>query len=93
MLNFRCLIFDVIKGVFHLSGIFDLRPLVSTYVNEAVGMSTEEAEKNSPLSERNVETLVENLVEKNQNFRTFILVGEYDSPAFKLQGENFEKVK
>jgi arylformamidase len=79
-------------GVVHLSGIFDLKPIVSTYVNEAVGMSLEEAESNSPLSEKNVEKLVENLIEKRQNFRTMILVGQYESPAFIQQGENLAKV-
>ena len=55
-------------------------------------MSLEEAEANSPLSVRNVQIYVENLIEKNAEFETIILVGEHESPAFKLQGEKLSKV-
>ena len=55
-------------------------------------MSLEEAEANSPLSDRNVQIYVENLIEKNAEFETIILVGEHESPAFKLQGEKLSKV-
>ena len=38
-----------IRSVTLLSGVFDLRPLPLTYVNDAVGMSAEDALRNSPL--------------------------------------------
>ena len=64
----------------------------STYVNEPLGLTVEEAEANSPLSEEKVEIFVENLVDKNPDFRTMVVVAEYESPAFKLQGEKFSQV-
>ena len=32
-----------------MAGVFDLRPLVTTYVNEPLNLSTEDSERNSPL--------------------------------------------
>lgn len=38
-----------IAGAILLSGVYELEPLVQTGINEAVGMSVEEARRNSPL--------------------------------------------
>jgi len=40
---------DVIKGVCAVSGIYDLEPIRLSYVNEPLGMNTEEAAENSPM--------------------------------------------
>ena len=40
---------NIIKGVCAVSGIYDLQPLLSTYVNEALKMDSVEAQANSPL--------------------------------------------
>ena len=32
-----------------MAGVYDLRPLVTTYVNEPLKLSSEDAERNSPL--------------------------------------------
>ena len=32
-----------------MAGVFDLRPLVTTYVNEPLNLSVEDSERNSPL--------------------------------------------
>ena len=32
-----------------MAGVFDLRPLVTTYVNEPLNLSIEDSERNSPL--------------------------------------------
>lgn len=37
-----------IAGVILMSGVFDLRPIPLTYVNDAVGMTSEDALRNSP---------------------------------------------
>lgn len=41
---------NVIKGICAVSGIYDLKPLVQTYVNDPLKMSVNEADENSPLS-------------------------------------------
>ena len=40
---------DIIKGATLMSGIYDLRPLCHTYVNEPLGMNESEATRLSPL--------------------------------------------
>jgi len=40
---------NTIKGVCAISGVFDLEPIVLTYVNDVVGMDTKEALLNSPI--------------------------------------------
>jgi arylformamidase len=40
---------NIVKGVCAVSGIYDLQPLLSTYVNDALKMDASEAEANSPL--------------------------------------------
>lgn len=39
---------NIIKGVCAVSGIYDLQPLLSTYVNDALNMDIDEAKTNSP---------------------------------------------
>jgi arylformamidase len=40
---------DLVKGGVSLSGLFDLRPLIDTTINDKVGMDEETALRNSPL--------------------------------------------
>jgi arylformamidase len=40
---------DLIKGVCAISGVFDLEPVRLCYVNDVLGMDTEEARLNSPI--------------------------------------------
>lgn len=40
---------DLVKGGVSISGLFDLRPLINTTINEKVGMDEETALRNSPL--------------------------------------------
>lgn len=39
---------DKLSAVFSLAGLFDLRPLTNCYVNDAIGMTKDEAERLSP---------------------------------------------
>ena len=56
-----------------LSGIYDLRPLVETYVNEVVGLSLSEAEELSPL------------LWSPPQVPAVVAYGENETDAFKLQ--------
>jgi arylformamidase len=40
---------NIIKGVCAVSGIYDLQPLLPTYVNDALKMDSDEAKANSPI--------------------------------------------
>lgn len=82
---------SIFRGVVHLSGIFELQPLVRTYVNDPLGMTLEEARLMSPLDDENVTIVSENLIEKCPNFRTVILVADYEAPPFKMDAEKLAK--
>jgi hypothetical protein len=77
----------IFKGVVHLSGIFDLTPLVPTTINMALKMDQKEAEENSPLL--NTTHMANNFHMKRQDFAILVIVGEYDSPAFISQGQDY----
>ena len=67
-----------IKGIIPISGVFDLRPLVKTSMNNAIQLTEEEAtrlclHRDLPLP---------------SSMKVLILVGEDESPAFIKQSEN-----
>lgn len=65
-----------IESLFLISGIYDLQPLVGTYINEPLALDAERAERLSPLCQ----TL--------HGLPSLQLVhGELDPPAFRAQGE------
>ncbi|CAN5274714.1 alpha/beta hydrolase [soil metagenome] len=64
-----------------LSGVFDLRPIPLTYINDAVGLSAAEAEALSPLLMLDSEPV--NLPP------TLVAVGEHETSEFKRQSAAF----
>nr|ACO14724.1 Probable arylformamidase [Caligus clemensi] len=75
---------SMFKAVFHLSGVFRLKPLLKTYVNDKLQMDEELAERLSPLSLGNLRKLGETALP-----HTFIIAGEKDSPLFIEQAKEF----
>ncbi|NWJ04248.1 KFA formamidase, partial [Crypturellus undulatus] len=67
-----------IKGAVLVSGIYDLEPLVHTYVNEALGMSREVAQRNSPV--RRVGPA---------GCAVLVAVAQHDSPEFRRQSHEY----
>ncbi|XP_056405808.1 kynurenine formamidase isoform X2 [Hyla sarda] len=68
-----------IKGAFLVSGVYDLLPIIHTYVNDALKMSREVALKNSPIQcVRQINTGACPMV---------IVVAEHDSPEFHRQSQ------
>jgi arylformamidase len=64
-----------------VSGVFDLRPLVGTSINEAVGLTSDTAYQQSPL------------FFVHQGFpRALVCWGEIETRSFKLQSETFANV-
>ncbi|KAJ8251464.1 hypothetical protein GJAV_G00221630 [Gymnothorax javanicus] len=74
-----------IKGAFLVSGIYDLLPILSTYVNEPLKMTEEVVRKNSPIQ------LVPDLKRSSSACRIVVVVGQHDSPEFRRQSEDFFK--
>ncbi|KAJ0033280.1 hypothetical protein NQD34_000387 [Periophthalmus magnuspinnatus] len=75
-----------IKGAFLVSGIYDLLPIVSTYVNEPLKMTEEVAIRNSPT------TLIQQLKSSSSGCHIVVAVAEHDSPEFRLQSEEYYKM-
>lgn len=71
----------LIRGLVLLSGVYDLAPLVDTYVNEAVGLDQAAAERNSPLA----------LVRPGAAVPTPTVIawGEHETGAFRCQSARF----
>ncbi|XP_061080866.1 kynurenine formamidase-like isoform X2 [Conger conger] len=74
-----------IKGAFLVSGIYDLLPILSTYVNGPLKMTEEVALRNSPIC------LIPELKHSSSACHIVIVVGQHDSPEFWKQSDDFFK--
>ncbi|XP_051529329.1 kynurenine formamidase isoform X1 [Myxocyprinus asiaticus] len=74
-----------IKGAFLVSGIYDLQPILSTYVNEPLKMTEEVALRNSP------SRLLSQLQLSSSSCHIVIAVAQNDSPEFRKQSEEYFK--
>lgn len=75
-----------IKGAFLVSGIYDLLPIVSTYVNEPLKMTEEVAKRNSPTA------MVQQLKTSSSDCHIIVAVAQHDSPEFRKQSEEYYKM-
>ena len=75
-----------VEGVVHLSGIFDVSPILSTSVNiPAMKLTTTTAERLSPAGQANLTSLAV----VGRHVKHWVVVGEHDSPAFKQQARSY----
>ncbi|KAI0212354.1 Kynurenine formamidase [Lamellibrachia satsuma] len=75
----------LIKSAILVSGIYDLRPLIDTSVNEPLGMSRDSAWASSPASH------VTELCERCNDMEVLVVVSQHDSPEFHQQSQQFEQ--
>eukprot|EP00112_Aurelia_sp_Birch-Aquarium-sp1_P006746 Seg1738.14 transcript_id=Seg1738.14/GoldUCD/mRNA.D3Y31 product="Kynurenine formamidase" protein_id=Seg1738.14/GoldUCD/D3Y31 len=73
-----------ITGIIPISGIYDLRPIVETYVNDPLQMDEHEALLLSPMNYMNE-------MKNNSQCQILCLIGEYESPEFHRQSKEFSK--
>lgn len=71
----------LLKGFILVSGIYDLRPLVNTYVNDPLKMTEESAAKISPL------LFCDEIVKYSKDRTVLIAFAKYDSEEFIRQGQ------
>ena len=71
---------DGIESLFLISGIYDLQPLVGTYINKALKLDAERAKQLSPLCQ-----------ELHGLPPLQLVYGELDPPAFRTQGETLKE--
>jgi len=76
---------SLVRGVVHLSGVFDLLPVIKTSINRALGMTQSQALKYSPLN------MIEEVSRYASHVIHLLVVGEDDSPAFHKQTEEYRQ--
>jgi arylformamidase len=74
-----------IRAILPISGVFDLRPLTQTDINDNLKMSREEARSFSPL-------FMNDCFLNRNNIQILLAFGEEDSTAFKEQSHCYKKV-
>ncbi|XP_027523248.1 kynurenine formamidase isoform X1 [Corapipo altera] len=71
------------SGAVLVSGVYDLEPILHTYVNDALNMSWEVAQRNSPM--RHVAPAVPAACE------VLVVVAQHDSPEFRRQSQEYSQ--
>ncbi|XP_070581828.1 kynurenine formamidase-like [Ptychodera flava] len=74
---------DIIKGMLLFSGVFDVTPLVHTYVNKPLKMTEAEAKAVSPVK------YIKESCQLSKHCKIIAAVGEHDPPAFLQQSEDY----
>ncbi|NXE16879.1 KFA formamidase, partial [Lophotis ruficrista] len=72
-----------IKGAVLVSGVYDLEPLLHTYVNDALDMSREVAQRNSPMLRVTPPAPAAAACE------VLVAVAQHDSPEFRRQSQEY----
>ncbi|XP_031430774.1 kynurenine formamidase [Clupea harengus] len=72
-----------IDGAFLVSGIYDIVPIISTYVNEPLKMTKEVALRNSPTQ------LLQQLKVSSTTSEIVVAVAQFDSPEFRRQSKDY----
>ncbi|XP_042658709.1 kynurenine formamidase isoform X3 [Tyto alba] len=72
-----------IKGAVLVSGIYDLEPILHTYVNDALNMSREVAQRNSPMLR------VAPAAPAAAACEVLVAVAQHDSPEFRRQSQEY----
>lgn len=79
---------SLLKGLIFISGVYDLVPLLPTYINKPLGMDSVVAQKYSPalLLERGGGAALHACM---QRMRVLVVIAENESPAFHQQSRRF----
>ncbi|XP_074463378.1 kynurenine formamidase isoform X6 [Larus michahellis] len=70
-----------IKGAVLVSGVYDLEPILHTYVNDALNMSREVAQRNSPM------LCIPSAAP--MSCEVLVAVAQHDSPEFRRQSQEY----
>ncbi|XP_061866741.1 kynurenine formamidase isoform X9 [Colius striatus] len=69
-----------IKGAVLVSGVYDLEPILHTYVNDELNMSQEVAQRNSPML---------HITPAAMACQVLVAVAQHDSPEFRRQSQEY----
>ncbi|KAM6245411.1 kynurenine formamidase isoform 2-T2 [Porphyrio hochstetteri] len=71
------------SGAVLVSGVYDLEPILHTYVNDALSMSREVAQRNSPM------LCISPAVPAATGCEVLVAVAQHDSPEFRRQSQEY----
>ncbi|XP_040386639.1 kynurenine formamidase isoform X1 [Cygnus olor] len=74
-----------IRGAVLVSGLYDLEPILHTYVNDALNMSWEVAQRNSPM------LCITQAVPAAAACEVLVAVAQHDSPEFRRQSQEYSQ--
>ncbi|NXK48426.1 KFA formamidase, partial [Chauna torquata] len=74
-----------IRGTVLVSGVYDLEPILHTYVNDALNMNQEVAKRNSPMLS------VTRAVPAAAACEVLVAVAQHDSPEFRRQSQEYSQ--
>ncbi|KAL4233496.1 hypothetical protein ACF0H5_008177 [Mactra antiquata] len=74
---------SLISGAILVSGVFDLNPLIDTYIGEPLKLAKEDACRNSPI------LLIDDIVKYSRNRKFIVTYGDHDPPEFKRMSTEF----
>ncbi|XP_068220095.1 kynurenine formamidase [Palaemon carinicauda] len=74
---------DLIKGCIPISGVFDLRPLVNTYVNNPLNLTESSAWELSPFAK------MSEITRDWPKLKLLVAVGDQESPEFQRQSKEY----
>ncbi len=79
-----------LNGLVLVSGVFDLKPLIATDINDNLKMDLDEAIRLSPALKD--ETIFFNDIERSV-MKVLLVYGQFESGSFKKQSEDYANVK
>ncbi len=79
----------LITAVYHMAGVYDLVPLLNTYIAEPLRLGHEEAEANSPVSAMNVDAYCK----ATASAMTRVIMGEHECPGLRRQNQQWAEVR
>ncbi|KFQ13497.1 Kynurenine formamidase, partial [Leptosomus discolor] len=74
-----------IKGAVLVSGVYDLEPILHTYVNDVLNMSREVAHRNSPMLH------ITPAMPAAAACEVLVAVAQHDSPEFRRQSQEYSQ--
>ena len=77
-----------LRAVYHMAGIYDLKPLVGSDITKPLNLTMKEADENSPASEQNLDGYCKTTADAI----TSIVFGHQECPGLKAQNQDYAKV-
>ncbi|XP_044727722.1 kynurenine formamidase-like, partial [Chrysoperla carnea] len=69
---------NLIQGLVLIGGLYDITPLIDTYINKVIQLTLKEAEELTPC-----------LINLNEKLKMYLIIPEYESPAFVAQNQMY----